>query len=431
MKTTGAGWTEIRRNRFSMPIVAGAVFATILTGCSSTTGTNAGGTASHGVPTDLITASSVDSKEVAATAKKALLADVPASELPPVVADAFAVASKPLTDAQLQLLKTCLSQRSCDTGQGTLTVAINADFTNNPVWSTRRAEATAQALAYPQVKRIIFTSSSSGNIAEVLANLRSLIAQKVDIIVEDPVFGGAILPAAREAKAAGITFVTANSPLPPEAAEMVAAQLPYDLCGIGTNAAKKIVADAGTGSKSYAFYTGVPGNANAAEWQPCAEKELTAAGWKQAVSGFTQWTGQGETQAANELLASGKDVSAMFYDYSADAFLRPYISAGKTPPASFVDTANYSAFDVANDAKKAGLSSANYVSNGHVWYARMGVTAGIEIKLGVNVPNKVLAPVPVVALADILDQNVAGMPSNVPLPTLLSPELAKLALSAG
>ncbi len=431
MKTARAGRKEFRRARFSFPVLTGVALATVLAGCSSTTGANTSDNVSHGTASDLITASSVDPTELAATAKKALLADVPVSQLPPVVADAFAVASKPLTDAQLQLLKTCLSQRSCDTGQGTLTVAINADFTNNPVWSTRRAEATAQALAYPQVKRIIFTSSSSGNIAEVLANLRSLISQKVDIIIEDPVFGAAILPAAKEAKAAGITFVTANSPLPPEAADVVAAQLPYDLCGIGTDAAKKIVADAKTGSKSYAFYTGVPGNANAAEWQPCAEKELKAAGWQQAVSGFTQWTGQGETQAANELLASGKDVSAMFYDYSTDAFLRPYISAGQTPPASFTDTANYSAFELADEAKKAGLNSANYVSNGHVWYARMAVTAGIEIKLGVNVPNKILAPVPVVALADIQDQNVPGMPANVPLPTLLSPELANLALSAG
>jgi ABC-type sugar transport system substrate-binding protein len=431
MKTTSTGGTQFRRARLSLPVLASVVLATILSGCSSTTGANTSDNASHGLPSDLITASSVDPTQLAATAKKALLADVPVAELPPVVADALAVASKPLTDAQLQLLKTCLSQRSCDTGQGTLTVGINADFTNNPFWSIRRAEATAQALAYPQVKRIVFTSSSSGNISEVLANLRSLIAQRVDIIVEDPVFGAAILPAAKEAKAAGITFVTANSPVPPEAAEMVSAQVPYDLCAMGTTAAQKIAAEAGTGPKSYALYTGVPGNANAAEWHPCAEKELKAAGWQQTVSGFTQWTGQGETQAANELLASGKDVSAMLYDSNSDAFLRPYISAGKTPPASFVNTPLYSSFDLANDAKKAGLKSVSYVSNGHVWYARMAVTAGIMIKLGADVPNKVLAPVPVVAFEDIQDQNVPGMPGNVPLPTLLSPELANLALSAG
>ena len=43
---------------------------------------------------------------------------------------------------------------------------------------------------------------------------------------------------------------------------------------------------------------------------------MKGAGWKKAVSGLTQWTAQGETQAANELLASGKDICAMFYDYS-------------------------------------------------------------------------------------------------------------------
>ena len=307
-------------------------------------------------------------------------------------------------------------------------MAINADFTNNPWWSIRRAEATAQAIAYPQVKKIIFTAASSGDIAEVLANLRSLIAQKPDIIVEDPVFGAAILPAAKQALAAGITFVTANSPLPEEAASSVSVQLPYDLCSMGTTAAKQVLADAGDRAKGYANYTGVAGNAVASEWQPCVDKVMKGADWKKEVSGLTQWTAQGETQAANELLASGKDISAMFYDYTNDAFLRPYIDKKQTPPASFADTPNYSFFGVFDDAKKAGLDIVSYVSNGHVWYSRMGVTAGIEKELGKDVPNKVMAPVPVVSMADIQDQNIPGMPANAPVPTLLSPELAKVAL---
>ncbi|MEU4418794.1 sugar ABC transporter substrate-binding protein, partial [Nocardia salmonicida] len=318
-------------------LLASVALAVVVAGCSSTTDKDPR-TSSTADAEGLVTASSVDQTQLAATVKRALLADVPVSELPPVVADAFAVASEPLTDQQTELLEKCLNQRSCDTGRGTLTVAINADFTNNPWWSIRRAEATAQAIAYPQVKRIIFTSASSGDIAEVLANLRSLIAQQVDIIIEDPVFGAAILPAAKQALAAGIIFVTANSPLPKEASSSVSVQLPYDLCAMGTSAVEQVVADAGDRPKTYGLYTGVAGNAVASEWQPCVEEAMDAAGWKKEVSGFTQWTAQGETQAANELLASGKDVSAMFYDYTNDAFLRPYIDAGETPPASFADT---------------------------------------------------------------------------------------------
>src|SRR4029079_11023574 len=151
---------------------------------------------------------------LAATIKKAMLADVPVSELDPVVADTLAVASQPLTPEQSHLPTTGLRQASCDTGHGTLTIGINADAANNPWWNIRRAEATAQAIAYPQVKRIIYTSSPTGDIAEVLANLRSLIAQKVDVIVDNPDFGPAILPVVQQAKDAGIVFELANAPLP-------------------------------------------------------------------------------------------------------------------------------------------------------------------------------------------------------------------------
>jgi ABC-type sugar transport system substrate-binding protein len=435
MKVRSVGRTPSLRVRALLPLVAAVAIA--ITGCSSTTdpgsGESTGGESDNSAAEDLITASSssVDQEALAATIKRALLAEVPVSDLPPVVADAFAVASQPLTDEQTDLLKECLTQRSCDTGRGSLTIAINADFTNNPWWSIRRAEATAQAIAYPQVKRIIFTSAASGDIAEVLANLRSLIAQDVDVIIEDPVFGAAILPAAKQATAAGITFVTANSPLPEEASSSVSVQLPYDLCSMGTAAAEKVVEDAGDRPKTYALYTGVAGNAVASEWQPCVEKVMDQEGWTKEISGLTQWTPQGETQAANELLASGKDVSAMFYDYTNDAFLRPYIDDRKTPPASFADTPNYSFFNVFDDAQKAGLDIVSYVSNGHVWYQRMAVTAGIEKALGMDVPNKVLAPVPVVSMADIADQNIPGMPANAPIPTLLDPELANYALSNG
>ncbi|KRF22413.1 hypothetical protein ASG91_19100 [Phycicoccus sp. Soil802] len=376
----------------------------------------------------MVTAADVPAAQLDAAIKRATLDSVPASDLDPVVADALAVASEPLTPEQTALLKKCLSQRSCETGRGTLTIGINADFTNNPWWNIRRAEAVAQAIAYPQVKKIIFTSATSGEISEVLANLRSLIAQKVDVIVEDPVFGAAILPAAKQAKAAGIAFVTANSPLPAEAESSVAVQFPYDLCSMGTAAAAKIAAGVTTGEKTYALYTGVPGNAIASVWWPCVEKAMTGAGWKKVATGYTQWTAQGEAQAANGLLASGKNPSAILYDSSLDDFLSPYIKAGKPLPAAFTDTAWFSAYPIHDSAVAKGLKPVSYVSNGHVWYVRLAVSAGVMAKSGKTVSNKIMAPVPVVAFTDV--PKIDGMPANVPIPTLLSPELVKLALAA-
>ena len=178
MKTERAGRTEFRRARFSIPLMTGVVLATVLSGCSSTTGAGTSDNVSHGTASDLITASSVDQTQLAATAKRALLADVPVSDLPPVVADAFAVASKPLTDAQTALLKKCLTQRSCDTGHGTLTVAINADFTNNPCGASVGLRPRLRRSPILKSRKSSSPAASSGDIAEVLANLRSLIARR-------------------------------------------------------------------------------------------------------------------------------------------------------------------------------------------------------------------------------------------------------------
>ena len=433
MKTSRRHKPRSASGKRSSLLIAAAAFALMLSACSSTTASGGdGGAATSKVDSkEIPTAASVDPKQLSATIEKALFAPLPASELHPVVADSLAVASIPLTAEQRALLSKCLSSRSCDTGRGTLTVAINADFTNAPYWSIRRAEATAQAIQYPQVRKVIYTSAESGDIAQVLANLRSLIAQKVDIIVEDPVFGGAILPAVTQAKAAGIAFVTANSPLPESVGSQATSQIPFALCDWGKAAAEKVIANAGSRPKTYAMYTGVPGNAIAPLWQPCAEKAMVAAGWKKIASGYTQWTPQGVAQAANGLLASGKNPSAILLDGFYEDFVRPFINKGKTPPMVATSAALYSSLPVYEDGKKRGFDMQAFAGNGHLWYVRTAVTAGVMSKLGLEVPNNIFLPVPVASFADLQKLSEPGIPGNVSFSTLLDRELAVEALSAG
>ncbi|KIC63790.1 hypothetical protein RM50_18340 [Pseudarthrobacter phenanthrenivorans] len=355
------------------------------------------------------------------------MTDIPVSNLDPVVADTMAAASKPMTAEQNQLFKTCLQQSSCDTGHGSLTVALAMQSSN--AWGNIfRGEATAQALAYPQVKKIIY-NNGNGDVAAVLANLRSVIAQKVDIIVTDPVFGGAIASALQQAKQAGITVVTVNTPLPDDAAPLVSAQVPLALCDLYTEGAQALVKAAGS-NKSYALYTGIPGNSNAAAWQPCAKKVLDGAGWTMTTEGFTQWTAQGAAQAANALLASGKQPDAVIYDYTTDDFLKPYIDERKTPPAFLSDVMNYSWLTELQQAKQAGISATSWLASSHVWFGRFGVTAGIKIKEGKQVPTQVPVHVPVVSSDSVLDTNTPDIPSSVPVSSLLTPEQMNLALAA-
>ncbi|MDR6509134.1 substrate-binding domain-containing protein [Arthrobacter oryzae] len=414
------------KNRPVLQLLAAFLLAASLAACS-TTGSSGGSGAPATASGEDITAQSVDQQALAATIKKTFLTDIPVSELDPVVADAMAAASKPLTPEQSELFKTCLQKGSCDTGRGSLTVALAMQSSN--AWGNIfRGEATAQALAYPQVKRIVY-NNANGDVAAVLANLRSLIAQRVDIIVTDPVFGGAIASALQQAKQAGITVVTVNTPLPGDAASSVSAQVPLALCDLYTEGAQALVDELGN-NKTYALYTGIPGNSNAAEWQPCLKKVLEGAGWTQITEGFTQWTAQGAAQAANALLASGQEPAAVIYDYTTDDFLKPYIDDRKTPPAFLSDVMNHSWLTMVQQAKDAGLTPKSWLASSHVWFGRFGVTAGIKIKEGREVPAQVPVRVPTVSSDSVLDTNSPEIPSSVPVSSLLSPEHMSIALAA-
>jgi ABC-type sugar transport system substrate-binding protein len=426
MRAESPGRTRPFKNRSALQLLTACVLTGLLAGCSTTTGPSGGNTTAAASGDD-ITAQTVDQKALTATIKKTFLTDIPISELDPVVADTMAAASKPMTSEQNQLFKTCLQQSSCDTGHGSLTVALAMENAN-PWVSIFRGEATAQALAYPQVKKIVY-NNANGDVAAVLANLRSLIAQKVDIIVTDPVFGGAIASALQQAKQAGITVVAVNTPLPDDAASSVAAQVPLALCDLYTEGAQTLVKELGNNS-TYALYTGIPGNSSATAWQPCAKKVLDGAGWTQVTEGFTQWTPQGAAQAANALLASGKKPAAIIYDYTTDDFAKPYIAERKAPPAFLSDVMNHSWLTMVQQAKQAGTNATSWLASGHVWFGRFGVTAGIKIKEGRQVPAQVPVQIPTVSSDSVLDTNSPDIPSSVPVSSLLTPEQMKLALAA-
>lgn len=427
MSTASRGRIRPFKNQRVPQLLAAFLLPVLLAACSPTTGSSGNQQATAPGSANEITAQKVDQKALAAVIKKTFLTDIPVGKLDAVVADTMAAASQPFTPEQDQLFGTCLQQSSCDTGHGSLTVAL-AMQNANPWVSIFRGEATAQALAYPQVKKIVY-NNANGDVAAVLANLRSLVAQKVDIIVTDPVFGGAIASALQQAKQAGITVVTVNSQLPDSAASSVAAQVPLALCDLYTEGAHALVKELGN-DKSYALYTGIPGNSSATAWQPCAKKVLDGAGWTQVTEGFTQWTPQGAAQAANALLASGKEPAAIIYDYTTDDFAKPYIDEHKTPPAFLSDVMNYSWLTMVQKAKQAGISPKSWLASGHVWFGRFGVTAGIKIKEGQQIPAQVPVHIPTVSSDSVLATNSPDTPSSVPVSSLLTPAQMNLALAA-
>ncbi|OZC57111.1 hypothetical protein CH289_04265 [Rhodococcus sp. RS1C4] len=390
-------------------------------GCSSTTSA----VVERGV-VEPVSADVADPAALQATIDKAFLQSIPADSLNPVIRNTMAVASVPFTPELDAVYADCLDNNTCETGRGSMTVAFANDNVN-PWRSIFRAEITAQAIASPQVSRFIYNTST--DVAGFLANFRSLVVQQVDVIVINSIYGGAIGPVLEQAKNAGILVVEAQTPLPADLAATVSAQVVPDLCQTYAEAGDMIAA-AGSSSETYALYTGIPGNGNAAVWQPCLDQSMADNGWEKSVEGFTQWTPQGTSQAANALLASGENPGAVVYDYTPEDLVRPFIDRGVTPPVTMSDVVNQSWLTAFSEARDAGLEPVGFITNSQVWSGRIAVTAGIMLRAGQDVDQQMVSPNPVVPVGDILDQMDSSIPASTPVPSLLTPEQIRLALSA-
>ena len=234
----------------------------------------------------------------------------------------------------------------------------------------------------------------------------------------------------QQAKAAGITVVEAETPLPAEVAGLVDVQASSDLCAFYEAAGADAVELAGE-DKTFGLYTGVPGNGSAAIWQPCATEALEAGGWEQSIEGFTQWTPQGMTQEGTALYASGKSPTAVLYDYTMEYFAEPFIKGGETPPIMISDVVNASYLAQSKKAVDDGVDVQGLIANGRSWYGRIGLTAGLMVKDGEDVNQQVDIPYPSAQLADVVADFDPAMPANAPVPTLFDADQMADILAAG
>ncbi|KQS64254.1 hypothetical protein ASG41_16415 [Modestobacter sp. Leaf380] len=386
----------------------------LLAACASDpTGTSAGaGSGDGAAPVE------VSDEALQDVINRAFLTDIPADDLDPTIRQTMEVAAQEWTPENQDLLETCLAENVCETGRGTLTVAFPNDNIN-PWRQTFRAELTAQAIASPDVARIIYSLGT--DTTSWLANFNSLVAQQPDVIVMNSIYGSAIAPAVQRAKSAGIIVVEAETPLPSEVESLVDVQATSDLCGAYSQGVDQVVEDL-PDPAGFALYTGIPGNASATNWQPCLVDGLESAGWEQVSQGFTQWSPQGQAQEANALFASGTNPALVAYDYTMEDFAAPFLDAGQTPPIMMSDVVNYSYLQQLADAQSQGIDARAFVANSRVWYGRIGVTAGIELALGGDVEHLIDIPYPMVDAATLSEVFDPAMPANAPVPTLFTPD---------
>lgn len=426
-----------RRARYALVAITALVAVTAAAGCSSGAPgqsqqqpASASAAASAGSSTSATAAQTASAAQYQEVLSKAFLG-APPSNLSPVITQTLqTVAAHPLTSQQQDKLMHCMTVSVCDIGPGNITVGIAESNGVNGLRRIWRLEATAQAFAMPQVGKVVYLDAH-GDLQTFLANFRSLIAQHVTMIIGAYDFGAAVLPVARQATQAGIDVISYTEDIPgAKIGQDIGINMSLNQCQSWSDEAKQAVQSLGK-NKDYALYTGPAGNTYAAAWQPCVKSVLNAAGWHQTVNGNTQWTPQGEQQAGAALIASGKHVDAIFYDYNMEDLIQPFITAHKTPPSTFSQAFDQAWWSLYSKARASGINFDAYVGQPGTasWPIRVAVTAGVEKALGESVPTTINLPEEVSQLSSLTPYYDASLPAETAVPSLAPLSWIKQVLS--
>jgi len=400
--------------------------AAMLSSCSSSTEGSASGdapAASYPKASD---------KEIAAAAAQAMNPGIDVAKLPPEIKTAFASGATPLTADQEKIWKRCIGEATCETGQGTKTVAVIDDL-QSPYYSLAFGEFLAQAIQSGQVSKIVHTSTN-GDVTQFLSSFRQAIAQRVDLIFSEmAVLGDQAGPVLAQAQAANIPVVNGATPLKPDLAKMLGVELLADPCDMWAREASTLtehLKEKGVTDPTFAMFSGPAGNAYAASWQPCAAEELSKLGWTKVYTGYDTWTPQGQTQAASALLASGKDPDVILNDDNPTQFIESYVSAGEKLPlimtSGSVQVATLNAY---KKAEEAGAKPDLWAMSSQPVMWRFALVAGLEAANGEDPSsNPIVYPLGAVPLSEVVKTADLNVDSSANAGSLLDPALQNEAL---
>jgi ribose transport system substrate-binding protein len=343
----------------------------------------------------------------------------------PVVSEAFKRAAVDLTPEQRALALKCWKSSVCETGRGTLTVAYADGFGENVWRQVTKMEFIAQALTYPEIKKIIYTSAA-GDAAKAVSDLRAYVAQKVDIIVIFADAGAALLPTVKEATAAGILVTTHNgTDVGGKVGKDYVSVIAENICNLGAGFIKIVAENSKKNPTSVVELGGTPGNPLSATWQKCSEGEIAKnPHLKLLGKADTSWTQEGTFEAMSGFLSKHGSVDAVVYEY-ADGFrggLRAYQAANK-PPKLIValrtdEQGLFCDWEKINDP-----DFKIFYSSGQNYQSRIALTAAMMKKAGQEVPPNVDVPFR-------MKRVVKGMcnpslPEDASVSTLLDNEMLK------
>jgi len=323
----------------------------------------------------------------------------------------------------LDLALKCWKNNGCDTGTGgKLKVAYLEQFGENVYRQMSKMEFILQALTYPQVGKIIY-SSAHVDFNKAFADWKAAIAQHVDLIVTYPDFGDAMIPVMKQATDAGIPVATYAWGYVTGPGTNYLTVVGEDTCVTGKTYA--YVMNNQVKSGNIAFLGGFPGNPLSEGWQKCEAPALNP-NIHVVAKEPTNWDPSKVQQVVAGILAKYPDIKGWSYEYGlgmGQGGYAAYKAAGK--PFNTVltlrtdDVGMGCLFDKLKNPKLQMYYTSSF--NSHI---RVALTAGMMKLKGAKIPPKIVFPIEL-QNQRVRDSCVKGYPQEASATSLIPLSLLK------
>ena len=317
----------------------------------------------------------------------------------------------------------CWKNNGCRTGTGgKLTVAYIEQFGENVYRQMSKMEFILQALTYPQVGKIIYSSAHS-DFTKAFADWKAAIAQGVDLIVTYPDFGDAMIPVMKQATDAGIPVATYAWGYVSGPGKNYLTVVGEDTCVLGKTYA--YVMNNQVKSGNIAFLGGFPGNPLSAGWQNCEPPALNP-NINVVATEPTNWDPSKVQQVVAGILAKYPDIKGWSYEYGlgmGQGGYAAYKAAGKPFHGVLTfrtdDVGMGCLFNKLNDPK---LKMYYYTSGNS--QIRVAFTAAMMKLKGAKIPPKIVFPIQL-QNQRVRDSCVKGYPQEASATSLIPLSLLK------
>jgi len=317
----------------------------------------------------------------------------------------------------LALALKCWKNNVCNSGTGgKLTVAYLEQFGENVYRQMSHMEFILQALTYPEVGKIIY-SSAHVDFNKAFADWKAAIAQGVDLIVTYPDFGDAMIPVMKQATDAGIPVATYAWGYVSDPGKNYLTVVGEDTCALGKTYA--YVMNNQVKSGDIAFLGGFPGNPLSEGWQKCEAPALKSS-IDVVAKEPTNWDPSKVQQVVAGILAKYPNIKGWSYEYGLGMGQGGY-AAYKAAGKPFNGVLTFRTDDVGMGCLFNKLNNKNlqmyYYTSGNT-QIRVAFTAAMMKLKGAKIPPQIVFPIQL-QNQRVRDSCVKGYPQEASATSLI------------